>query len=111
MIIPESPGVELPVLPDFFFPRSVRDRGAVVQRGVIANAGSRLRPRHTEMKDMRLFEDIVSEEVSDKCFDQALVFFSVGTHGRGEGKCHTATEEIINRFRTVPLFHRNTSKD
>ena len=90
VIIPEPPGLELPGLPDFLFPRSVETEARVVQSGVIANAGSRLRPRHTEMKDMRLFEDIVSEEVSDKCFDQALVFFSVGTHGRREGKALTA---------------------
>ena len=90
MIIPEPPGLELPGFPDFLPPRSVETEARVVQRGVIGNTGSRLRHRHTEMKDMRLFENIVSEEVSDKCFDQARLSFSVGTQGRREGKALTA---------------------
>ena len=126
VIIPEPPGLELPGLPDFLFLRGVETEARVVQRGVIGNAGSPLRPRKKEMKGMRLFEDIVSEEVSDKCFDQALVFFQLERmveererHSLRGGSLHVIrlqeseshTEEIINRFRTVPLFHRNTSKD
>ena len=55
VIIPEPPGLELPGLPDFLPLRSVETQSRVVQRGVIANAGRRLRPRYKEMKDMRLF--------------------------------------------------------
>ena len=79
-IIPEPPGLELPGFSDFLPPRSVETEARVVQRGVTPNAGS-LRPRYKEMKDMRLFEDIVSE-----LSDQARLSFSVGTQGRGEGK-------------------------
>ena len=86
MIIPEPPGLELPGLPDFLPPRSVETEARVVQRGVIGNAGSPLRPRKKEMKGMRLFEDVVSEEVSEKFSDQARLSFSVGTQGRREGK-------------------------
>ena len=123
MIIPEPPGLELPGLPDFLPPRSVETEARVVQRGVIANAGSLLRPRHTEMKDMRLFEDIVSEEVSDKFSGPGRACLFQLERKVGERESHplrsgsflairlqeseSHTEEIINRFRTV---HRNTSK-
>ena len=58
----------------------------MVQRGVTANAGRPLRPRYKEIKDMKLFEDIVSEEVSEKFSDHGRLFLSVGTQGRREGK-------------------------
>ena len=86
VIIPEPPGLEPLGFSDFLPPRSVETEARVVQRGVIGNAGSRLRPRYKEMKGMRLFEDIVSEEVSDKFSDQGRLSFSVGTQGRREGK-------------------------
>ena len=37
--------------------------------------GSRLRPRYKEIQDMRLFEDTVSEEVTDKLSNLSFVFF------------------------------------
>ena len=86
VIIPEPPGLELPGFPDFLPPRSVETEARVVQRGVTANAGSRQRPRYKEMKGMRLFEDIVSEEFSEKFSDQGRLSFSVGKQGRREGK-------------------------
>ena len=96
----------------------------MVQRGVTANAGSRLRPLHKEMKDMRFFDRIVSEKVSEKVSDKgrlfqlerkveerksgALRYWAFHVIRLQESESHT--EEIINRFRTVLLFHRNTSK-
>ena len=94
VIIPEPPGLELPGLPDFLPVRGVETEARVVQRGETANAGSRLRPRYKEMKDMRLFEDIVSEDVSDKLSDRALVFFSWNARSkRGKG-----THCAVGRF-------------
>ena len=98
----------------------------MVQRGVTANAGRPLRPRHTEMKDMKLFEDIVSEEVSDKLFRPwALVFCQLERkveeresdtlRGRSfhvirlqESESHTAEMSANRPQANCNLFHRNT---
>ena len=47
------PGLELSGLPDFFPLRCVETEARVVQRGVTAYAGSRLRLRFKEMEDVR----------------------------------------------------------
>ena len=96
VIIPEPPGLELPDLPDFLSPRSVETEAREVQRGVTANAGSRLRPWYKkEMKDMSLFRRRCVRRSQRQVFRPGtLVFFSWNARSK-RGKVKQC---VVGRF-------------
>ena len=107
VIIPEPPGLELPGLPDFLPPRSVETEAREVQRGVTANAGSRLRPKTlcpkksatsfpTRRACLFQLERMVEERESDtlplrrSSIASEQFLCSTETHPRTENRCRNS---------------------